>query len=567
MDHGTTPTMTAPSTSHSDQGAISFTENHQAQHLLQKLHHQQQNGDFCDVIFLVGGHELRAHRCVMAANSPAFDVEFCNEQAPAKLVLTNHSPVIFMAVLEYLYTGTIVISRTNVTDLLKLANQYVIEKLKTHCCEFLERTMTVSNCYATKAIAELCHLPQLTKNIEAFTLTNLSAVIEQEEILNLDDHRFETFLANKSMPLTEDMKFGLLIKWIQQDFDDRHQKLPVLLQHIQWSQINQLNIVAGIRDSVMFRDSEWCTYIILQLLEDNHMISPVHLSTLEHLKQMYGSFIPMPTFSSEPQLGTESQSTSQSSDTHGNTDSYQGNAMPPDSLYQNSQSQESDNDDADSIPVPQEESEENSEVPSNSYNGEIVDIADLSSIVSIQPVKNSNTQIVEPIRFKISRSKITTKKTLKRLKSKPASALEKVDLPIRKYKCSHCNFTSKELKKMERHEQSAHRPDKHQNFTCSMCQYHTTYNRDYYKHMKGHFPGPPFQCDENWCDWSGERIQQLLNHRMVHRDERPHACAICSMKFRTKNNLDAHVRNHKGRLYDICFMQLSSLSCFCIMCL
>lgn len=115
---------------------------------------------------------------------------------------------------------------------------------------------------------------------------------------------------------------------------------------------------------------------------------------------------------------------------------------------------------------------------------------------------------------------------------------------IPKVNCPHCTFVANGQEKLDLHIERVHQDEVI--FECCMCDYNSSWNRDYYKHMKTHFPGPPFKCDFEACDYFGERIQAMLTHRLIHTDSRPHVCDICQQGFRTRNNLTSHYRLHTG---------------------
>ena len=85
--------------------------------------------------------------------------------------------------------------------------------------------------------------------------------------------------------------------------------------------------------------------------------------------------------------------------------------------------------------------------------------------------------------------------------------------PLEKPKCNKCDYVALSGQKLEQHVRKAHKDDTV--YACSMCEYTCTWNREYYRHMKVHFTGPPYECDFEACDYVVDRIQPLLYHRMV----------------------------------------------------
>ena len=50
-------------------------------------------------------------------------------------------------------SGAITLDKRNVLEVLKLANNFLVTKLKVHCSEYLDRYIDAKNCLAVKELA------------------------------------------------------------------------------------------------------------------------------------------------------------------------------------------------------------------------------------------------------------------------------------------------------------------------------------------------------------------------------------------------------------------------------
>ncbi|KAK2148449.1 hypothetical protein LSH36_497g02092 [Paralvinella palmiformis] len=163
---------------------MNFTENQQGSAILEKLHNQRKEGRFCDVRFHVQGSESVAHRNVLAACSPYFDALLkINKSGTEHITIECKDHGVFEVLLDYIYTGSIIVNRNNVEELIRLSNRFMIPKLKGYCCAYLERSMNVTNCFMTKDVAQKTGLSSFAKTAEAFIMANIMDVIQQEELL------------------------------------------------------------------------------------------------------------------------------------------------------------------------------------------------------------------------------------------------------------------------------------------------------------------------------------------------------------------------------------------------
>ena len=109
-------------------------------------------------------------------------------------------------------------------------------------------------------------------------------------------------------------------------------------------------------------------------------------------------------------------------------------------------------------------------------------------------------------------------------------------------KCSSCCYVGYSALRLEQHLRKVHQEET--TFDCKLCDFSCKWNREFYKHMKGHYTGPPYRCGQ--CDYTCDRIQFILSHQMRHTDEKPFFCDKCSFRSRTRGNLLVHFRVHTG---------------------
>jgi hypothetical protein len=115
-----------------------------------------------------------------------------------------------------------------------------------------------------------------------------------------------------------------------------------------------------------------------------------------------------------------------------------------------------------------------------------------------------------------------------------------------KFVCPHCKYTSTVESRFKKHLRWNH--ENNVILRCTICRaFETKSNRSYNDHMKTHFEGPPFTCEVFQCEYTTDKFQSLLIHRMKHAEERPFPCDTCGARFRTRNNLYAHGKTHTGK--------------------
>lgn len=125
-----------------------------------------------DICFVVNDQEIKAHKSIVSARSPVFAAMFSadmKEKLTHRVDIQGIEPNIFKAILLFLYTDQVQLTKANGADLLAAANQYSIPLLKARCEEYLySQNLTTENCAERLILADLHNAPHLKRKAEDF---------------------------------------------------------------------------------------------------------------------------------------------------------------------------------------------------------------------------------------------------------------------------------------------------------------------------------------------------------------------------------------------------------------
>ncbi|XP_063603895.1 uncharacterized protein LOC134779658 [Penaeus indicus] len=270
--------------------AMTFTENQHGTAVLEKLRSQRELVRCCDVILHVASKQFQAHRCVLAACSPYFDSIFkASKTVKEQLNISSQDPEVFQCLLTYMYTGTVVVDKTNVAELLRLANKLLIAKLKEHCAEYLDRYLDAANCLTVRDMATKFNLESLEKTTGGFISSNLSDIIEGEEVLELSHTQLEDFLRCPSWALDEDQTLLLVTRWVHHNPSSRERNLRSLLTWVQWCRLNPQTAIKLMQTHPLYSNSNslLALFFLLDALNDNQLLPSDFLAPFYKLKAKF----------------------------------------------------------------------------------------------------------------------------------------------------------------------------------------------------------------------------------------------------------------------------------------
>lgn len=177
---------------------MTFTNNDVPISLLQKLYEQKKSSRFCDLTLFVNNKIIKAHRNVLASGSPYFDSILKSHKIVREQLVINCADIdSFNRILNYFYTGEITIDYSNVEELLKLADHFIVNKVIEHCIEFLGTKLNIENCLFTLLLTNRFKLKHLNGLVENWIAGNLEQVCNATEILNLKPYELQEIFKNK----------------------------------------------------------------------------------------------------------------------------------------------------------------------------------------------------------------------------------------------------------------------------------------------------------------------------------------------------------------------------------
>lgn len=148
------------------------------------------NSDYSDVVFLVDGERLPAHRVLMAARSEYFRALLYGGLSESKETDIHLKVPInaFKALLRYIYSGHLCLSQMddyNIMDTLGLANLYGLTELEQAISDFLHQYLALDNVCSVLDAARLYNLKNLSKVCLQFMDRNATEILTHSSFRNL----------------------------------------------------------------------------------------------------------------------------------------------------------------------------------------------------------------------------------------------------------------------------------------------------------------------------------------------------------------------------------------------
>ncbi|XP_078485792.1 kelch-like protein 10 isoform X1 [Ciona intestinalis] len=197
----------------------------------------RQRGKFCDVVIKVQDVRFPLHRLVLCACSDYFRALFDGGWGSGdkqEIELTGTSPEIMTSLLNYAYTGQVIITSQNVEELLPASDKFLMDYVKQKCCSYLKKQLTPMNCIGIRQYARSFFCPRLVDAANNFILYNFEEVAQKSpEFLNMAfDDVIQLINDDRLNVRLEETVCESVFRWIRHDKMGRISNLSVMLKGV-----------------------------------------------------------------------------------------------------------------------------------------------------------------------------------------------------------------------------------------------------------------------------------------------------------------------------------------------
>uniref|UniRef100_A0A7N6AQ36 BTB domain-containing protein n=1 Tax=Anabas testudineus TaxID=64144 RepID=A0A7N6AQ36_ANATE len=177
-----------------------------------KMNALRKSGQFCDVRLQVCGHELMAHRAVLACCSPYLFEIFNSDAEPhgvSHVTFEDLDPEAVEILLNYAYTAQLKADKDLVKEVYSAAKRFKMERVKQICGDYLLSKIDSQNAISLRNFASSMGDGRLLGKVDAFIQDNLLEVSEQEDFLKLPRLKVQTLYYSPDHKLVDG---GLVIE-------------------------------------------------------------------------------------------------------------------------------------------------------------------------------------------------------------------------------------------------------------------------------------------------------------------------------------------------------------------
>ena len=237
---------------------FSLSDSKHGGELLRGLNELRKTKSFCNVLLKAREEHqgFAVHREVLVASSPYFK-EMCNDNSTTgksqDIVVQDFTPSVLVAIIEYLYTGAIMLTFENAQDIFEAASLLQLKTLLTVSERYLIKCITPQNCLQVMSIATKWKCQELLESARRCMSGNLAKVVESKEFPGIEAKNLKEVISGDDLIIkSENDVYGAVRKWIEYDREQRLKYVPLLMSQVRFRFMPQEFLTATYRqDPVM----------------------------------------------------------------------------------------------------------------------------------------------------------------------------------------------------------------------------------------------------------------------------------------------------------------------------
>ncbi|GFO08395.1 histone-lysine N-methyltransferase SETMAR [Plakobranchus ocellatus] len=235
----------------------------------------RRQGQLCDVTLRVGDQKFSAHRIILAATIPYFHAMFTHdmvETKQAEITMESVEPSALEALINYAYTGRVVIDMSNVQSLLIVASFLNMQVVKDACSTYLKNRLEPSTCLSIRAFADQYMCSTLVEAANKYIQKKFRQVALTPDFLSLPKAEVLEILSRDELDVrSEEQVFEAVMRWIKHDSATRVPDLPELMVKVRLPLLTPQYLSDNVATEDIIKNSLQCRDL-LDEAKDYHLM-------------------------------------------------------------------------------------------------------------------------------------------------------------------------------------------------------------------------------------------------------------------------------------------------------
>ena len=219
-------------------------------------------GFFNDVTIKVENKTFPVNRLVLSCYSKFFEKTFqveMKEKYENSVTIHNISTMSMQTIIDFIYTGKIVINNENVIDLLSAADYLFVDEVKQYCFAFLASVLNTKNCFEILSKAQLYKNYSLEYSAYAYISDNFANIIEANTLNDLPVKDVISCLKNIDRKIiSEQLVYQIIINWTKHDESSRKNEFVELFQLLKLDELPRDFLITVVVQESLVKENLVC---------------------------------------------------------------------------------------------------------------------------------------------------------------------------------------------------------------------------------------------------------------------------------------------------------------------
>ncbi|XP_061587411.1 kelch-like protein 10 [Cololabis saira] len=226
-------------------------------------------GEHCDAVIKVDDVEFQVHKVILCNCSPYFRALFRHRSDTDEQIFSipDLSPDTMQLILDHAYNGSVSVTKDNVLDLLRAADQFNIDNIIYICCNFLEEQMYPGNCIGIWHLTNTYFYPKLRSKAFHYITEHFEEVANCEEFLQIPVEELTDIIEKDHLNVKqESIVFEAIMKWINHLPEERKTHIVALLPKVRLALLDMEYFRVNVLTSELVKRNPECFSIISSAL-------------------------------------------------------------------------------------------------------------------------------------------------------------------------------------------------------------------------------------------------------------------------------------------------------------